>query len=141
MAGPGVKALVRAMIRGRCEIPDQFEIAPQLVRDHDTGFTRPVGQPCEETCRSFGVALWLNETIKHVTVRVYRPPEPVFSAVDRDDDLIQMPFVDRGRSVAPDTIGKMAAKTVHPFPDWFPSDHPPRSARTPSTGAVLSAKR
>ncbi len=103
------------MIRGRCEIPDQFVVAPQLVRDNDTGFTRPVGQPCEDTCRSFGVALWLNETIKHVTVRVYRPPEPVFSAVDRDDDLIQMPFVDRGRSVAPDTIEKWRPKPFTHF--------------------------
>ena len=70
-----------------------------------------------------GVTLWLNENIKHVAVRVDRPPEPVFSAVDWDDDPIQVPFVDRGRSVAPDTIGKVAAKTVHPFPDCFPADH------------------
>jgi len=65
-----------------------------------------------------------------------QPPELVFSAVDRDDDLIQVPFVDRGRSVAPDTIGKVGAKAVHPFPDRFPADH-----HTPTGEKVLDIRR
>jgi len=124
------------MICARCHIPDRFEIAAQLVRDHDTGFTEPVDQPCQETPCSLGVSLWLNENIKHVAVRVDRPPEPVFSAVDRDDDLIQVPFVGRGRSVTHDTIGKVAAKAVHPFPDRFPADH-----NTPIGEKVLDIRR
>jgi len=34
-----------------------------------------------------------------------------------------VPFVDRTRFVAPDAIGEVAAKAVHPFPDRFPADH------------------
>lgn len=75
------------MICARCQIPDRLEIGAQLVRDDDTGFTEPVDQPCQKTSCSLGVALWLNENIKHVAVRVDRTPEPVFSAVDWDDDL------------------------------------------------------
>ena len=124
------------MICARCQVPDRPEITAQLVRDDDTGFTEPVDQPCQKTSCSLGVALWLNEYIKHVAVRVDRPPKPVFCAVDRDDDLIQMPFVDRGRSVAPDTIGKVAAKAIHPFPDRFPADH-----HTPIGEKVLDIRR
>lgn len=36
-----------------------------------------------------------------------------------------MPFVDRNRPVAFDAIGKMATKTVHPFPDRLAADHHP----------------
>jgi len=34
-----------------------------------------------------------------------------------------MPCVNRSRSVPFDTIGEVAAKAVHPFPDRFPADH------------------
>jgi hypothetical protein len=95
----------------------------QLVRDYDTGFTEPVDQSCQKTSCSLGIALWLNENIKDVAIRVDRPPELVFSAIDWDDDLLQVPFVARGWSVAPDAIGKMAPKAVHPFSDRFPADH------------------
>ena len=111
------------MICARSQVPDRPEITAQLVRDDDTGFTEPVDQPCQKTSCSLGVVLWLNENVKDVAVRVDRPPEPVFSAVDWDDDLIQVPFVACGRSVAPDAIGKVAAKAVHPFSDRFPADH------------------
>ena len=111
------------MICARCQVPDRPEIAAQLVRDDDTGLTKPVDQPCQNTSRSLGVSLGLNENVEHVAVRLDRPPETVFSAVDWDDDLIQVPFVDRGRSVAPDAIGKVAAKAVHPSSDGFPADH------------------
>ena len=111
------------MICARSQVPDRPEITAQLVRDDDTGFTEPVDQPCQETSCCFGVASRLNENIQHVAVRVDRPPEPVFCAVDRDNDLIQMPFVNRSSSVPFDTIGEVAAKAVHPFPDRFPADH------------------
>ena len=124
------------MICARCQVPDRLEITAQLVRDDDTGFTEPVDQPCQKTSCSIGVALWLNENIKDVAVRVDRPPEPVFSAVDWDDDLIQVPFVARGRSVAPDAIGKVAAKAVHPFSDRFPADH-----HTPIGEKILDIRR
>lgn len=124
------------MICARCQVSDRLEIAAQLIRDDDTGGTEPVDQPWQKTACSLGVALWLNENIKHVAVRVDRPPELVFSAVDWDDDLIQVPFVDRGRSVAPDAIGKVAPKAFHPFPDRFPADH-----HTPFGKKILDIRR
>ena len=124
------------MICARCEVPDRPEITAQLVRDDDTGFTEPVDQPCQKTSCSIGIALWLNENIKDVAVRVDRPPKPVFSAVDWDDDLIQVPFVARDRSVAPDAIGKVTAKAVHPFSDRFPADH-----HTPIGEKILDIRR
>ena len=108
----------------------------QLVRDDDTGFTEPVDQPCQKTSCSIGASLWLNENIKDVAVRVDRPPKPVFSAVDWDDDLIQVPFVARDRSVAPDAIGKVTAKAVHPFSDRFPADR-----HTPIGEKILDIRR
>ena len=121
---PVVQALVRAMIRSRRQVTDWLEIAAQLVRDHDTRFSKPSYQPCEETPCSLGVPLWLNENIKHVTVRVDRPPEPVFSAVDWDDDLVEVPFVGGRGSVSFDAIRKMTPETIDPKADRFTAhDH------------------
>ena len=120
---PVVQALVCSMIRAGRKIPDGLEIATQLVRYHDTGFAEPVDQLCQKSPCFLGVPLRLNKNIQHVAARVDRPPEPVFSAYDRDDHLIQVPFSACGRSVAPDATGEVDPKTVYPFPDRFPADH------------------
>lgn len=56
-----------------------------------------------------GIPLWLDEDIEHVTIRIDGPPQPVFSANDRDDNFIQMSIVSHTGPDAPDTIGEMAA--------------------------------
>ncbi len=64
----------------------------------------------------------LQENVEHVPVPVDSAPEPEFHAIDRNDDLIQMPFVACTRSVASDATGEMGAKPVHPQADGLTAD-------------------
>ncbi len=51
-----------------------------------------------------------------------RPPEPTLPAVDRDDQLVQMPFVGYPWPASPDAILEVAAHAVNPLSDGFPAD-------------------
>lgn len=66
--------------------------------------------------------LRLNKYTQHTPVRIHRPSQPVFPATDRDDHLIQMPFVGYMGPVTSEAIGKMAAKPFRPLPDGLPAD-------------------
>jgi hypothetical protein len=118
---PVAKPLVRAMIGLRRRVPDRPEIAAQFVRDHSPGLAEARDQtpPCRHC-----IATRLNEDIEHVAVAVDRPPESGFYVVDREDNFVEMPLVSRAGPVALDTIGKIAARSVHPLPDGLkPDDH------------------
>ena len=64
----------------------------------------------------------MHEDVERVAIGVNRPPEPVFSAAYRDDDLVQMPLVRRPRPIPPDAGGKLRAKAVNPKPDALAAD-------------------
>jgi hypothetical protein len=46
----------------------------------------------------------LHQNIQHSPVLIHRPPEVVRFAVDRDEDLIQMPFVAGLRTAPPELV-------------------------------------
>ena len=119
---PVVQALVRTMIGTRCKAPDRLDIAAQLFGDHDTRPAETGNQPCQTAPCGPGIPLWLYEDVKHIPVRVDRPPEPVFPAAYRDGHFIEMPFVDRTGPASPDAIGKMVAKAFRLLQDCFPTD-------------------
>lgn len=119
---PVVQTLVRPVVNFRRNIPDRLEIAPQLVRYHDTGLAEPVDQPRQKSPFCFGVPARLYKDIQRVAVRIYRPPEPNLHAIDRDDNFIQVPFVSSCKPVASDAISEMPAKPVHPFAHCLAAD-------------------
>ncbi|GAC1461103.1 MAG: hypothetical protein PVSMB2_22630 [Ktedonobacteraceae bacterium] len=72
----------------RCSIPGQF-----VGDDH----ARNIFQSFEELAKEFlcglFVAAALHQDVQHVAILVDRSPKGMLLATDREDDLVQMPFV------------------------------------------------
>lgn len=92
------QTLVCPVIRAWRHGLDRLHAAAQFICDHKTRLTEPIHRPLREAGR--GLALRLDEDDRHITVGVDRPPEPVFHAVDRHRNLVQMPRVGRTGSAA-----------------------------------------
>lgn len=69
-----------------------------------------------------GIPATLDQDLQHVTVRVDRAPKPVLLASDRDHDLVEVPFVGRGRTVAADAGDDLRSKPLAPNADAFVRD-------------------
>jgi hypothetical protein len=61
--------------------------------------------------------------VEDVPFRVDGTPQPMFLPSNRDNDLIQMPFVIGARTIAPDAICEMWTKAIDPQPDRFTADN------------------
>ena len=64
--------------------------------------------------RSAGVSSTLDQDVEHETILIDRAPKPMLLAGDRDDDLIQMPFVAASRRALADLIGERLAELLPP---------------------------
>lgn len=64
----------------------------------------------------------LDRDLQHVAVRIGRPLKPVLLASDWDHDLVEVPFVGRGRAVATDTRGDLRSEPLAPNTDAFVED-------------------
>ena len=65
-----------------------------------------------EPLRSAGVSSTLDQDVEHETILIDRAPKPMLLAGDRDDDLIQMPFVAASRRALADLIGERLAEGI-----------------------------
>jgi hypothetical protein len=63
----------------------------------------------------------LYKCVEHLAICVNGAPEPVFCAIDRDHNLVEMPLVRSTWPIASNTIGGMRAETIDPKPDCFPA--------------------
>ena len=69
-------------------------VAGQLVGDdHPRHILHSLEQPAEELCGGVAVSTGLDQHIEYVAVLVDRPPQVVLTAVDADEDLVEMPLV------------------------------------------------
>jgi hypothetical protein len=109
------------VIRVRRKIADRLEIAPQLVADHDPWWAKSIDQSTQKPLSGLGVPLLLYKYVEHLAICVNGAPEPVFRAIDRDHNLVEIPLFVRLWQVTPDTSGKMRAETIDPNPDCFPA--------------------
>jgi len=104
----------------RCQCFDRLDIAAQLVGDHDPRPAELIGQPLEKPLGCFSVSSRLHENVEDVPFRVDGTPKPMLLPSNRDNDLIQMPFVIGARTIAPDAICEMWTKAIDLQPDRFP---------------------
>jgi hypothetical protein len=65
----------------------------------------------------------MNVALLNNFFRVDGTPQPMFFPSNRDNDLIQMPFVIGARTIAPDAICEMWTKTIDPQPGRVPDDN------------------
>ncbi|MGY9046723.1 hypothetical protein P775_04845 [Puniceibacterium antarcticum] len=59
-----------------------------------------------------GVLAPLYQDFQQVTVRIQDLPEPVDLATDREENVVVVPLVGRGRTVAPDLCCNLCSRTV-----------------------------
>jgi hypothetical protein len=109
------------VISVRRKIADRLEIAPQLVGDHDPRRTKSIDQPTQKPLSGLGVPLLLYKYVEHLAICVNGAPEPVFCAIDRDHNLVEMPLAHGTWTIATNTVGEMRAETIDPKPDCFPA--------------------
>lgn len=101
---------------------DQLYIAAQLVRDYHTWTAELSDQAGQKALCGFGIASRLHQDVECVPIGVHRLPQPVLHAIDRDQDLVQVPLVVWARSIPANTSSKMCAEPVDPKADGFAAD-------------------
>lgn len=116
---PVVEALVRPAISIRRLMGNRLDIAVQFVCNDDPWLAELRDQPRHEALGSFGISTRLHENIKRIAVGIDRPLEPVLHPIDRDHNLVQMPFVIWSGTIPPDAGSKMRVKPVDPETDRF----------------------
>ena len=65
----------------------------------------------------------MNVALLNNFFRVDGTPQPMFLPSNRDNNLIQMPFVVGARTIAPDAICEMWTKAIDPQPHRVPADN------------------
>ena len=91
---PVVQAFVRAMLDAEHDVALCRAIESQLVGDHDAGrVPLTFHKLSHKTFGGLGIAAALHQDVENKTVLINGVPKPVFLAADRDDDLIEVPFV------------------------------------------------
>jgi hypothetical protein len=98
---------VGAVVSVRRQCLDRLDIAAQLVGDHDPRLAELIDQPLETPLDCLSVSSRLHENVEDVPSHVDGTPQPMFLPSNRDNDLIQMPFVIGARTIAPDAICEM----------------------------------
>ena len=118
--GPIVLVTFRAMDDGRHDAPMRRRIASQLVGDQPPRHaTLPLQQLAEESFGGFPITARLDEDIDHITVLIHRTPEVLTFALDRDEDLVQVPRVSQASLSALESTGVFRPEFDAPKSDRF----------------------
>lgn len=99
------------------------DVATQLVCDDNPWLAKLRDQLCHETLGSFRISARLDKNIERITVGVDSTPEPMRHAVDRNHNLVEVPFVVRPRPVTAYARGEMRSKPIDPAAYCFSADH------------------
>jgi hypothetical protein len=98
-------------------------VALQLIRDaHPGDVVAPVQQRTDALRRGLLVAPRLDEAIPPSPVLLHSAPEVVPRAIDRAEDLIQVPGVARSGPLAPELMGNILATRQTPWAHGFLRD-------------------
>ena len=88
--GCGDHLLVVDALQAR-ELSNRGSVAAELVGMDDLWNVVFTQKPDQERLRCLGIAVALQEEVKHEPVLVHGPPEPVSNAVDARTHLVEMP--------------------------------------------------
>jgi hypothetical protein len=123
--GSVIQPFVLAMLdpRGQCCLCGT--IRSQFVRDDHAWLAPSFEQLHEKTQRGCFVPARLNQNIEDVAIGIDRAPKPMLTALDRDDGLVEVPFVGWARPIPADLGRKLNAKVRHPVSDGFVRNRDP----------------
>jgi hypothetical protein len=118
-----IEIAMRPMFHTGQDLALRGAIALQFIRDdHAWHVGQALQQLAEKLLRRFLVAAALHENIEHVTILIDGAPEIMPRAVDREQDLIQVPLVARLGAPATELIGIRLPELLAPLPDRFVGD-------------------
>jgi hypothetical protein len=121
--GPVVEVAVLPMVHTGQDLTLGGAVALELIRDDDTrDVLAPLQQLPEESLRGFLVSPALHENIEDMAVLIHGPPEVVPLATDREEDLVQVPFIARPGTPPSELIGVLLAELPAPFADGLIRD-------------------
>jgi hypothetical protein len=100
--GAVIERPVLAVLHTREHLPLRRAVAVQLIRDdHARYIPQPLEEFAEERLRRVLVPTTLGEHIQDLAIVVEGPPQGMPFALDRQKDLIKVPFVARARAATP----------------------------------------
>jgi hypothetical protein len=71
------------------------------------------------------IATLLHQNIENIPVLIDRPSEIMALVIDREEDLVEMPYVAESGTSAPELVGIRLPERAAPFADGFIGhDHP-----------------
>jgi hypothetical protein len=109
-------------------------ITPELIGDN---YTRNVLQPFEKLAEkafgSFFVASALHKNVQDIAVLVYGSPQGMSLATDREEDLVQVPFISTTRATT-EFIGVRLPERASTIAERFHSSRQLLVARRPLFG-------
>ena len=98
-------------------------VALRLSRDDDAWHVlQPLEQLAEKLLCGFLVAAALHQNVEDIIVLIHGAPQVIALAVDRQKDLVEMPFISRARPATLALVGVILPKLPTPLPDGFMSD-------------------
>jgi len=125
-----LRSIVEPFVLSILEFQAQFttcsSVGAKFVCDHDTWDAHLfANELTQKPLGGVAVASALNQSIENEALLVYGAPQPMLLAIDRDDDLVEMPLVAQARSSAADFVGEVPAEFLGPAPNRFMADDNP----------------
>ncbi len=118
-----IQALVLAVFHFQPETPTCRAVRPELICDQNPRGARLLANElAQEPLGGQFVAAALDQSIENEAILIDSPPKPKFPAVDRDGDLIKIPFVAELRSTTADLSGEVASEPFGPTPNRLMAD-------------------
>ena len=98
-------------------------VAAQLVGDEPTGKTPLLLQQLsKEPDRRSSIPSRLDEDVQHVAILIHGSPPVLFPAIDRHEELVEMPRVAQPAAPAPERAGIAQAERQAPLADRLVGD-------------------
>lgn len=114
--GPIVQPLVLAMFNPGGYPGSGRSVGTELVQYQHARLAPTPEQLSKEVLGGARVPKRLKHDVQYFAIGVDRPPEPMLLTFDRDDELVEMPFVYRVRAFATDPTYKLPDKARGPVP-------------------------
>jgi hypothetical protein len=117
--GSIVEALVGSMLDAGHDFSFGGVIGSELVGNYDAWRTAlALQQLAHQEFGCLGIATALHQNLQHKPVLIDGAPQPMFLASDRDDDLVEMPFIaELAARTSTNLVGEGASEFFCPQPD------------------------
>jgi hypothetical protein len=127
-----VQSFVLPMFYSRQDFAFGRSIAHELIGDnHTRNVLQPIEKLAEKAFGGFLVASALHKNVQDIAVLVHGSPQIMSLATDREEDLVQVPFVSTTRATTTEFIGVRLPERASTIAERFHSSQQLLVARSP----------